>query len=296
MRKLSLLLFLDIIILISGCIEQEIPITTTTPKDGVIIKKFWFDNSNIYEGDRAILNIELQNIGEIKATDITAKLFGGWLSDSSNKNIPLLSAAEPEVQIEGESRILKWVLTSPNVETEINYDIGTRVTYDYSTIYTGMLRLVKDVYLETLTEEERTTLLEKNGVVSSKVTGGPLSVNPVKGRNFIISSGDTDSRPIVFKLTNIGSGYPSDYEVKIDDETGFNSCRTQESGGQILKLSKGEERLFICDFDIDIYNNPNNPNYKPIINKEDIIFSVTFVYSYYVDDIASVTVNPLPEL
>jgi hypothetical protein len=140
------------------------------------------------------------------------------------------------------------------------------------------------------------TLLEKNGVVSSKVTGGPLSVNPVKGRNFIISSGDTDSRPIVFKLTNIGSGYPSDYEVKIDDETGFNSCRTQESGGQILKLSKGEERLFICDFDIDIYNNPNNPNYKPIINKEDIIFSVTFVYSYYVDDIASVTVNPLPEL
>jgi len=287
--------------MLSGCVEQENPITVTSPKDGVIIKKFWFDSSNIFEEDEAILNLELQNIGEVKANGIRAILFGpDWIPVSTTTTTLHLSPSEPEVQIEGESRIVKWELTAPkDLGTQTTYDIGTRVIYKYTTVYTGTLRIVKDVYLETLTEQDRNTLLEKDGVVSSKVTGGPLSVNPVKGRNFIISSGG-GTRPIVFKLTNSGSGYPSStlnidsdkYKVTISSETGFAVGSCESYSEKIMKLSKGESRLFACDFDIS----DHIVKHGPIINKEDIVFSITFDYYYYVDDITSVTVNPLLDI
>jgi len=291
MKRLMILLSLILIVIFSGCGEQDISIVDDI-KDGVKITDFWFDSSNAYPGDRVGLNLELQNIGEVKATDISATLFGpDWITSPSTKIIPPLSPSEPEVQIEGESRIGRWVLTAPDVETETNYDIGTRVIYKYSTVYTGTLRIIKDVYLETLTEQERGGLLEKNGVISSTVTGGPLSVSPVKGRNFVISSGDSGTRPIVFKLTNSGSGYPTStkninddkYKVTISSNTGFTGCDSY--GTRVVKLSKGESRLFNCNYDI--------PGYGLIVNKQDVVFSVTFDYYYYVDDIASIIVNPL---
>ncbi len=302
-----ILLSLILIVIFSGCGEQGISIVGDI-KDGLVIKKFWFDSSNAYPGDRVGLNLELQNIGEAEATSISATLFGlesiWWRPPlplplpPPPKTISRLSPSEPEVQIEGESRIVKWVLTAPDVETETNYDIGTRVIYKYSTVYTGTLRIIKDVYLETLTEQERSGLLEKNGVISSTVTGGPLSVSPVKGRNFVISSTVTGTIPIVFELTNSGSGYPSSstdidkdkYKVKISSQTGFDSCDSyglMENGNRIVKLSKGESRFFNCIYDIPDYDD------KDFVNKQDVVFSVTFDYYYYIDDIASIIVNPL---
>jgi len=242
------------------------------------------------------LNLEVQNIGEVEATDINAILFGPeWVTTPSTKNIGRLSPSEPEMDIEGELRSTKWRLTTPmDIKTETMYSVGTRVAYKYSTVYTGTLRVVKDTYLETLPEEEKKSLLESGGVVSASATGGPLSVNPVKGRSFIVEGGGT--RPIKFKLTNVGNGYTytgdiatGNYQVIISSENlvdcGKDVQIESTNGKKTIKLSKGESRMFICWFVIP----------SDVINKQDVLFSITFDYNYYVDDIASITVEPLGE-
>jgi len=289
MKRLLILLFLIFVILVSGCMDQE-TLVVGPAADGVVIKRFSFDSSTVYEGDTIGLNLEVQNVGEVDATLEEIRVYGGWGEDIKLDLNEKLEASEPEVDFEGEARSTRWKLNVSDVTAETTYSFGTRVVYKYSTIYTGTLRVVTDTYLETLEEGERKSLLESGGVASSSVTGGPLSVKPMKGRNFIVS-GMGWTTPVVFKLTNVGSGYPSSsstinentmYNVDILSCNGFTKCDSY--GSTRLRLSQGKSRLFNCSFSIT----------SPIVNKEDIIFSITFDYYYYVDGTTPITVAPLP--
>jgi hypothetical protein len=291
--RLFILLVLVFVILVSGCVEQG-PISTGSTNDGVVIKQFSFDSSIVNEGDRIGLNLEIQNVGGVKATVKSATLFGPdlstWSVTGPTPNIAVdLSPSVPEANFEGEARSTRWRVNAPDVNSETNYNFGARIVYSYSTVYTGTLRLVQESYLETLPEGERSSLLESSGVFSSSVTGGPLTVKPMEGRNFIVSgSGGTST--LVFELSNTGSGYPANgatidkdtmYNVEISSWNGLTNCNSY--GSRTLRLSKGKNRLFTCNFTIP----------SSIVNKQDIVFSITFNYHYYVDGIASITVNPL---
>jgi len=291
MRKLMILLSLILIVFISGCGEQVIQ--TGKVNDGVVIKRFSFDSSRIYERDSIGLNLELQNIGEVEATLESIRIYGGWNVDQTDLTNKKLSPSIPEVNFEGESRSVRRILNAPDVTAETTYSFSTRVVYKYETKYTGTLRVATNTYLETLPEDERNSLFESSGVVSSSLTGGPLSVIPMKGRNFIVS-GDEETNPsIVFELSNVGSGYPSNsstinqdtmYYVKIKSVYGLKNMDCDSYGSKSVRLSQGKNRLFNCSFEMT----------TPIVNKEDIIFTITFDYYYYVDGTTSITVSPLP--
>jgi len=292
MRRLIILLSLILIVVISGCGGQQ-TIQTSKVSDGIVIKDFSFDSSTVYEGDSVGLNLELQNVGGVEGTLESIIVYGGlnfYESVDLSKINKKLSPSAPEVNFEGDSRSIRLKLNAPTVTAETTYSYSTRVVYKYKTQYTGTLRVVTDTYLETLPESERQNLLESNGIASSSVTGGPLSVTPMKGRNFIVSESEGPSS-VVFQLNNVGSGYPSNsdtinenskYNVEILTYSGFTGCDSY--GSKIVKLSGGKGRLFNCTF----------PLSSNIINKEDIIFTITFDYYYYLDGITSITVAPLP--
>jgi hypothetical protein len=300
MRKL-MMLSLILIVLFAGCVEQEISITGDI-KDGVVIKEFSFDSSTVYGGDRVGLNLEIQNIGEVYANITDISLFGPeWATDEINPSPNIIGVelrpSEPELDFEGDLRYTRWILKTPeDIRTGTEYSVGTRVVYDYETKYMGTIRIVTEDYLETLPEEERVALLESSGVISASTTGGPLSVSPVKGRNFVVSEGyRDDSRPIRFKVTNVGSGYTytddiGDYQVYISSEgKDLSRCGVVEDS-QItnpIKLSKGKDRIFSCNFKI--------PKIKEVPNRVDKPFSITFDYNYYVDGMTSINVEPTGE-
>jgi len=296
-----ILLSLILIVLFAGCADQEISVVDGI-KEGVVIRDLTFDSSTVYAGDTVGLNLEVQNVGERGATIISAELFGPeWATGDPILDITGgLSPSEPEIEFEGESRSTRWRLPTPSdVKTETTYSIGVRVSYKYESVYEGLLRVVEEAYLETLPKEEREELLENSGVVAASVTGGPLSVSPVKGRNFIVETG-SPTRSIKFKVTNVGSGYTytgddidtGKYQVSISSEPEYiiYGCGEDVKIGTTdskptIKLSKGESRIFTCWFAIP----------SGVVYKKDVGFKIIFDYNYYVDGMASITLEPTLE-
>ncbi len=304
MERISLLLFLISILLISGCVEQPFEGAIS---EGIKINEFSPDRPTVYARDSIGLNLEIQNVGEVPGTLREIMVYGvdtvsgstpdpyRWAEGSpvftmDEISDPILNPSSPSFDLEGESRSFRWKPRAPtDIKTPTTYDFRVRVKYDYETRYMGTVRVVKASYLDTLPEDERKKLIEQGGVVSSSVTGGPLSLSVLKGRHFIIYEGDpTQSRPIKFKITNVGSGFPyfgedigpdTMYKVNIFNASGdgFN-CPL----GTNIKLSKGESGIFSCNF-----NPPTS-----IQSKTDMLISITFDYKYATDAVTLITVNP----
>jgi hypothetical protein len=289
----KLLLILVLVFLLSGCVEQPVNVEKKV-NDGIMIKDFSFDSSTVYENDNIGLNFEVQNVGEYAGTLQRIIIFGGWpdidYDDSPNK---VLVPSDSNTGFEGEGYSFRNKYPAPEVDSKIGYTVGTRIIYSYQTTYSGTLRIMTDRYLETLPENERNGLINSGGIVSSSVTGGPLVVRPMQSKSFIIyDNSESVSSTIVFEVDNVGSGFPNDgitvneesmYIVSIDDQYGIDDCNLDESTD--IKLSKGKKRLFSCSFDK-----------SGITSKEDILFSITLGYNYYVDRSTSITVLPMPEI
>jgi len=288
MRRLIIFLSLILIFLISGCGDQ--PLTNGDITDGIIIKDFSFDQTEVYSGDYVSLGLEVQNVGEVEGTLTGISIYGGWLSGEETLTIkePILDPAFPPENIEGDSRYFRWNDKAESVQSETDYQFGVRVKYEYKTEYIGTIRFVKPSYLDTISKEQKDNLISSNGIVSSEVSNGPLNVNPISGRSFIVDS-PGGSVSIKFGIKNIGSGYPyqsteDDYKVVIDGNwIGVSKCykNEQATSERVIRLSKGEEGTFICDFSV-----PTLGNYV------DRSFKIVFDYSYYTDKSTSITVNP----
>lgn len=312
MKKLLILLLLISVIVVSGCVEQD-TLVVSGVKDGVVIKDFSFDTSKIYVGDSIGLNLYIQNIGDVPAFLKNVTIFGvvttggsdpgdydwgeGTLrgfdldgSELGNEDERTLAPSNPEIEFEGGSKHFRWRPRAPtNLQASTNYDFGARVEYEYETKYTGIIRIVNEDYLETLPIEERKTLIDAGGVISSSTSGGPLSLAVATGRHFITNGGG--KKEIKFKLKNEGSGYPyygdtldssSMYRVHIDSYQGLDNIEcTSLDGEDVIKLSKGKERFFNCTFTT-----------SSAIYKVDKTIAIKFGYKYYVDGSTSITVNP----
>jgi len=308
MRRALLLVFLVSVVSVSGCVEQTPGVITT---EGIKINDFSFDRPTVYTKESVGLNLEIQNVGEIEGILKEVAVYGvdaisgptpepyAWaegsypsftITDFSIIGDEKMFPSKPSLNLEGEMRSIRWKPRAPiDIKAPTDYDFRVRVKYDYETIYTGTIRVVKEGYLETLSETERKNLIEAGGVTSSSVTGGPLSVDVEGGGHFVVYDIDSQSRLIRFEITNVGSGFPylgnesnsdSMYKVEIisvSPEGNFD-CPVREP----IKLSKGESTVFNCDF-----TPPTD-----FTNKIDMLFSMTFDYNYYVDGVASVTVKP----
>jgi len=288
-----ILLFLILIVFISGCGQQQ-TIQPNSVTDGIIIKDFSFDQSEVYAGDYVKLNLEVQNVGEVKGKLTEISIYGGWLTgrqpipEDGIIDKPDLEPANPSAKFEGESKYF-WqkINPPPEVQSSTNYQFGVRVKYDYQTEYIGTVRFVNPTYLDTLSKQQKDSLIVSNGIITSSVSNGPLNVNPISGRSFIVES--SSDRLIKFGIKNVGSGYPyiseGDYSVKIDDSKSIGAtCYKDEENKNIkeIKLSRGETGTFICSFSVP----------SGFGNYVDKSFKIIFSYSYYTDGSTSITVNP----
>ena len=306
-RELFTLIFLLGVALVSGCISQkkgEIP-----TGNGIIIKDFYFDYSPIYANDSIGLNLEVQNIGGGKGYVKKVTVFGvdyqsgssgslkwglpadeTFILDESSPELPVpLAPPDPTTGFEGESWSYSWTPIAPGgIKTPTNFDFQVRVEYNYSTTYTGTIRIIESSYLKTLTPEERDKLIKEGGVIESVTTGGPMSVSAASGRHFIVQQPGTQERTIRFKVTNVGSGYPFDqtldntenlYKVRIVDHVGLKDCDSD------FRMSRGKTGTFSCKIEV--------PGTDTLVNKMDKKFSITLEYDYYVDSSTSITVNPV---
>jgi len=311
MKCLLILFLIFLVIAISGCVGQDG--TPISAKDGVVITDFSFDHSPIYGGDNVGLYLEIQNVGGTKAYLKEIQVYGvDFVSGMSTErewgirkgfqvldedyietNLPSkgeLYPPNPDINLEGATDYHEWRLQAPKgVVAKTDYDFSVRVKYGYETTYAGTIRIINDDYLQTLSEEDRQKLYSTDGVISSELTNGPISIIPYSGRHFIVMPDEEeDPRIIKFKIENVGKGYPyvddKMYYIRIVDIEGDRNiivnCAEEENWE--IKLSAGKSHTMECKFKppMDVANQIDKP------------FQITFKYRYYVDDSTSITVKP----
>lgn len=307
MKRYPILLSLLLIIVISGCTTQDQ--ITTSSKDGIVITDFAFDYNSIYSGDRISLYLEVQNVGgepgflenisvygvDMPASDATEldwghagssiNLIGSNLGDDDDRR---LEPPDPDIDIEGEIYYYEWTLESPtSIGAKTTYNFFSRVAYRYNTTYTGVIRIIQESYLKSLPPEERKALFESGGLVSSIITGGPLSLKPEASNYFIVHEASPNPRPITFVINNVGSGYTylsgKPYYVELAEINGdISNCNNNDHQ---IKLSKGKRGILRCEYDPPGINN--------FTYSMDKTFTLRFEYFYHVDGKAPITVNPV---
>ncbi len=310
-RALIPLSLLVIAVILSGCTALTGGGGAVAGTNGIIIKDFGFDYSPIYSGESTGLALELQNVGGVKGTLKEIEIFGvdygatpgaltwGEGSGDSFKSGVMddeLLPPDPTSGFEGDEYFVEYIPESPiDIKSPTTYDFQVRAKYLYSTTFTGKITIVRDDYLRSLPADQRESLIKVGGVQDATVTGGPLSLAAASGSHFIIRSDDiVTARPIRFKITNIGSGFPylkdgysneNLHRVTVTAAEGI-ECYVGTDDAEI-KLSRGKTGVISCDFTPDAYND--------ITNKVDKMFSVKLEYGYYVDSSASITINPVLE-
>jgi hypothetical protein len=318
-KALIPLSLLAIVVALSGCQLPGIE-TQLTSSNGIIIKEFGFDYSPIYSEESTGLSLTLQNVGGVKGELKEIAIFGvdfgspesptagalTWgygtvndlkLEDGDELIDEELLPPDPTSGYEGDEYYAEWVFDSPtDIKSTTTYEFQTRVKYDYTTTFTGKITIVDNDYLRSLPADEREALIKVGGVQDASVTGGPLSLAAASGRHFILRSGEggpSDTRPIKFRISNVGSGFPyinpysntNLHYVVITADDGV-TCGIGTDDAKI-KLARGKTGVISCDFE--------PPEHGSFTNKVDKMFSVTLEYGYYVDSATSITVNPVLE-
>ena len=193
MRKIISVLLLLTLVFFSGCIQP------TRKGEGVTLKlKRVPPDSQIEPYIPVTVTAELENTGEMDARNIEARLTVAkdWsVSPSYVQRIEMLERADLARELKGGMDFKTWELKPPsNLHKEQTYDISVEVTYDYSTVLEGRMRVVSIDYYQVTGK--------KGGVVFQTYTSGPIkiSISPV---NMIVSRSKVSLR---LNFENVGKG------------------------------------------------------------------------------------------
>ena len=325
------------VVVLAGCVGQPSAITST---NGVIIKSFTANPSEIESiagesgpGIATIVSTVVQNVGEMDAELVTVKLTGlspEWRFKPAGITKPLCAAdafiaigefsdqtryadicryygigklfpADPSRGLnEGQETVAEWELLPPaKKEVEQTHEVGARLNYHYTSVFDSIMRVVSSRYFQQTSN--------KGGLVSSKVSGGPLIVN-IKAPNFILAGTTAQkSVPIQIEIQNVGSGrvflwHDSDksegyiirepgiddwdivdVKVKLDNEDVNSQCKLADD--KHARLINGKSGLISCKLII-----------KDSVNSFiDKAITVELTYNYVIDSTTAIRVLPLPK-
>lgn len=285
MRKILPLLFLLLIVAVSGCIGQTKPKVTGT--SGIIITNFAFDISTIIAGEEAILSLDIENVGGAKGGGI-ANIYGvpiitageegaeyTWVCDKSPiQEFEELYPPDPVAGTPGEAYLMEWQCRSPTVPTQITQQFEVDVEYYYSTDVTGTLTVAEREYLKTLSPQERQSFYASGGVTQLSVSAGPIGVDVIAPRPLVVEEkGEELKVRVVFK--NVGGGKVKDDILEISELKGI-SCEEMT-----IELVRGEQKSIICRVSPGIFE-----------KKATIPFSFRADYTYIVHSSATITIQP----
>jgi len=230
-------------------------------------------------GIDVIVPIIVKNVGEKDAKNVEVELLGltdDW-SISPGRKIPLpdLIAADPSRGLEeGQQEYKEWIIRGPSKDVELSYDMEAKLTYDYQTVSTSLVRVVSSDYFR-----------EKNkggGLKTSEYTGGPLLVN-IKVPTSVISGGD-GTVPIQFEIQNTGGG-----RVYWPGSDG--------KGGNLDKIKVSVEGISDCADDVRLIDGKSGfiscrKSVSGVDDFKDFSVTLTLDYGYYSTAPSSITILP----
>jgi hypothetical protein len=286
-KRILPLLFLLLIVAVSGCIGQ--PERKVTGTSGIIITNFAFDINNIIAGEEATLSLDIENVGGAKGSG-TATIYGvpiiaageesteyTWVCDKpATQEFEELYPPDPVAGTPGEAYLMEWTCTSPTVPTQITQQFEVDVEYNYSTDVTGTLTVAKREYLKTLSSQERQSFYASGGITQLSVSAGPIGVDVVAPRPLVIEKeGEEKELKVRVVFRNVGSGKVKDDLLQISDLKGI-SCEEAS-----VELVRGEQKSIICKVSPGTFE-----------KKATIPFSFHLSYAYVVHSSATITIQP----
>ena len=293
MKKVLPLLAVIGIIFLAGCIGQEEKKEEVKGK-GVVIKSLTVEPEELEPEMEAMITLVVQNRGGAIAEDVSPQIIGlprgegEWtVIGPSPSSIPRLVPPDPERGVpEGEEAYITWTLRAPKKKITMTYDFQARVTYDYTTSSSCVIRLLSMDYYKQLLPSER----EKRnwGVIQSSYSDGPLQItfsapSPIISWDTIkkeenITGTANYPVPIWVKIENIGGGSVIG-NISVTP-TGVFNCSASK-----LSLIGGKYAMLICKLNVTEFS--NFKDYEP---------RFTFDYKYSIDKWTSVKVLKEMEL
>jgi len=275
MKTILPLLFLAVIVALSGCIGGG---GATSSSNGIIVSSFITDPSLVEASETVYFTADIQNVGGVKATGVRGELIGlpsGWsLRQTAGSDCSVLFPPEPASGIEGDICTFEWEGTAPSSDTTMTYPVDFKVSYNYATKYEALLRVASRDWIRGLPTEEQDSEKGKLGVSYSGTQMGPIHVN-VKLRSAEIYSGSTAY--VILDIQNVGSGRPTNDIINIG-VSGV-SC----SGAGQVKLSQGKSKQIRCTMPT-----------SGIKNWQNIRIDVDLNYDYWVKTSTEVQVLSAP--
>ncbi|MBI5347477.1 MAG: hypothetical protein HZB66_02610 [Candidatus Aenigmarchaeota archaeon] len=315
--KVVLILSVMIIIIISGCVQQQE--VNTDANNGLVIKAFDTDISNIRESDRSFsIHMQVENVGGTTSRVALASLHGanwvpGYIYESLTAYSPL---SPPDITVNpptpGDFREVEWKLPTPDLPEGVIqvYDLTGRVLYEYSTSAVANLNAyMRDEYRrrtdlgETFSNE--ITCINSNAPVKVCVTGPhPMIVDkfysdePVEEYSYRVNFINVGTG---MPITHVMNTYTGEVEavdglilgrIRVDHPAAFFSDCFGVSGvneieltpNDNVKLRKGQETTKQCTIGIDKTLWSERPE-----DTVTIIFEL--YYDYYTEKTIPVTIT-----
>ncbi|MCK5177029.1 MAG: hypothetical protein KAQ92_04850 [Candidatus Aenigmarchaeota archaeon] len=182
--------------LISGC---TVPggTTITSSTEGVVINSLSFNPTQVEGTDEGVLAIEVQNLGSVEAKNVKAYLYGmdttnAWnvVSDQGTLDYDFGDLDAPDVvnNIPSFPITSTWTFTPTAPAPQgvpLEYNPAARVCYDYSAVASAKFTIISK---EELKQERTRGLMEESADVTTKNSGGPISIDITSRQPVVVSS------------------------------------------------------------------------------------------------------------
>ena len=291
------ILAVAMVVIAAGCTSHSG--STISTNDGVVINSFESDDTTLYSGSSTTLYLDVQNVGGVDASDVSAYLLGadGWTVSPGDKYPKYFigNLEAPKEGIPSSPRTITWHVTAPHLPEGVKqpFQLTARVVYRYKSNAAGKI----DVY----NDEEWKRTMSQNPTVSTVVpvqnSPGPIHVSII-GPSAVKLSSYQDGIPLNIKISNSGSGYPIK-DVNSWDKPQLSGTITVIGGGTIQCYNDDgspvgpSNSISLNDMDMR-YRKPKSISCQlyPDLQKqpyEPVTISFSFDYNYYVQK--SLTIN-----
>lgn len=306
-KRIFALLSLVGLVVLAGCIGEFGNITEIFPGvvTGVSITSFGPDIPEVFSGDDVIFTVEVENVGEIEATNVSAKLMGlgtdwsgtDWATVANREqSIGDLTPAQPSLGVPGGQDSATWDTTSPSgLRVDKVYTAKVRIFYTYETQAVGSVKVYNQDYLGTLPPGEATAIRRASGLESWTTTKSPINVELAgASRPFVVREGDTLDGTISVLISNRGQGYPyteaddtsrkitiDSISVGIDSDGNPKKCTNWDEIDKTPTLPRTGRKGVSCKFAI---SSTDVPDFTTVPIK------VELSYKYYMDSSSTVKI------
>lgn len=272
MRNLFALMFLLIVVFISGCVEIE----SGRPSNVGLSLTLTSDIKKVNKGMPTTFILTVKNLASEPAQDISVHLTNLTDWEIENNKVQKLENLPPQDLYK-----FSWVAYAPQ-QNKI-FIPTSNIFYYMKTKLNVKLRIYDNDYLDTLKQEERTKIKEKPALLSSIVSKKtPVAVQVNLKQPFILTR-YRETFPFVLDIKNVGLGEAySDLSIYPPSERNKDYFRFEFSGNATLQ----------CDFEsgdlVKLSNKSKSIVCRIIVTKDDLNnyadFSIDFTISYtYLD-------------